>query len=162
MKRIFRITLFHSLLAISLFSFLACADDDPSPTCKFKDQNVQGEINGETFVLEKGFANIYNDELSIQLYTIGEIAGNEVCYSIFFGTKVNASFRVPNKVGLYEISPDNQPVRFYDPAESLNIKATQGFVEILTITSTQVTGKIVAGTGKNSCINGNFSITFCE
>lgn len=76
-------------------------------------------------------------------------------------------FTVPNEVGLYKLSFDlgsfsGQTVTLFDQQTVLNTIATTGAIEILTITDTEVTGRVDARADKDNFVNGNFTVSFCS
>jgi len=161
----FKLLLQVSLLFTVLF-VSACGDDDEEAgtSVNFLDQNVQGQIDGVSFSLGEGRADVINDELSIDFFDANEQI-DDVCDFFGFGDEINVFFTVPNEVGLFPLNFDftsgGQTVTFFNPDGNLNIFASDGAIEILTITDTQVTGRIDARAGDDA-INGNFTLTICE
>lgn len=159
-------TLNKLMLGLLLLALASCGDDDNGPSYEFKNQNLQGEINGQEWSFVDGTAevSVFDDtQLSIDL---GAVELDDPCNS--FGLSgLSVFFSVDNEVGLTELSfsfdEDGQTVTLYDPDGSQNFIASAGAIEILTITETEVTGRLDAryeGEDGNS-VNGNFSVTFC-
>lgn len=154
------------ILGMLWLVLVSCGDDDDGPSYEFIDQNLQGEINGQTWSFVDGNAEIsvFDDtKLSIELGA-EELA--DPC-DVFGLSGLTVFFSIANEVGLTELNftfdENGQTVTLYDPDGSQNFIATAGAVEILTITETEVTGRIDAryeGEDGNS-VNGNFSVTFC-
>ena len=78
-------------------------------------------------------------------------------------------FSVPNEVGIYKLKlnlncftcADNFTVTLFEKDGSMNFIATDGAVEILTISDTQVSGRIDARYDGNTFVNGNFTVSIC-
>lgn len=159
-----------SFLLIALFIatslFTSCGNDDEAgPTYSFINQNLQGTIDGIPFTLKGGrFEDGFEEnEISIDLYDTNE--QGDIC-SILFGEFVNVFFSIPRAVGLYELSFnldsfDGRTVTLYNPDNSLNIIATEGAVEILSISDTQVTGRMDVRFDEENAVNGNFTVELC-
>lgn len=149
-----------------LMGISACGkDEDAGPSYSFIDQNLQGTVDGIPFTLKGGtFEDGFEDgEIFIDLYDINE--QGEVC-DLFFGEHVSVFFSIPNAIGLYELSFnlnsfDGRTVTLYNPDNSLNTIATEGAVEILSISATEVTGRLDARADENNAVNGNFSAVLC-
>lgn len=155
--------LFIPTLLVLIFS--GCSDDEESgPSYEFLDQNLQGSINGVDFALGDGVVELSDDELTFDLYSDME---PEAGCDIFIGDHVRVFFDSPNKVGLTELSFDfstfsGQTITLFDPDGNVNLIATEGALEITSITETTVTGKIDARSADGDAINGNFTATFCQ
>ncbi len=161
------------LTVLVLFSIIlatSCGkDEENGPSYDFIDQNLQGTFDGLTFELKEGVVEETTIEgenlLSFDLYDINE-EFTEACDLFGFGDEVNVFFFIPNEVGLYELSLDlssfsGRTVTILDPSDFTNYIATIGAVEILTITDTEVTGRMDAQVEPGKGINGNFSASFC-
>ena len=153
------------LLSIALLSF-ACSDDDEGPAYDFKDQTLQGLINSKSWAFVDGSAEISafdESKLSIEL---GAVELEDPC-DIFGFSGLRVFFSIDNEVGLKELNfsfeEEGQTVTLFDPEGTLNIIATAGAVEILSISSTEVSGRIDARSeGSDDGVNGNFTVSFCE
>lgn len=154
------------LIAALLFS---CSDDDSEKksSYSFKDQDLSGEIEGDSWTYEDGFVEegTFDDEeiLDISLF----LAQEDPACATFQREGDEVFFFVPNAVGLYKLSFDlssfdGQTVTLLDEEEMLNVIATEGAIEILTITETQVTGRIDARSDGQNYVNGNFTVSFCS
>ncbi|MEO9966057.1 MAG: hypothetical protein ABJF11_09725 [Reichenbachiella sp.] len=164
MKTLARI-LFLSLIIINF----SCSDDDDDggPAYEFTNQNLQGQINGKSWSFVEGVAEVspFDDtKLSIEL---GAEELESPC-DLFALSGLRVFFSIPHEVALTELNfsleEGGQTVTLFDPDGTLNIIATEGAVEILTITDTEVTGRIDAreGGGGEDGVNGNFSVTYCS
>lgn len=149
---------------------LACSDDDEKGNSySFKDRDLQGEIEGDSWTYADGYVETMTvdgeESLSVNLMLVQESAACAV-----FPEGDQVFFFVPNAVGLYKLSFDlgsfdGQVVTLYDDdnggPNATNIIATTGAIEILTITDTEVTGRIDARYDKDNYVNGNFTVSFC-
>jgi hypothetical protein len=145
-----------------------CGDDDNGPSYKFKDQNASGEIDNVGWAYEDGFVEIDDDgsggtQLWIEL-TLAQ--SGEICSLVPEGDMV--FFFVPNAVGVYKLkfdlsgnSDDSQTATLFDEDDFGNFIATEGAIEIISITATEVIGRIDARCDGESYVNGNFTVSFC-
>ena len=154
-------------IVASLF-VASCGSDDGvagGSSYSFKNQNLQGSIGGASFTHKDGKADLNSGEFSISLYDISEPV--DAC-DLFFATKSLVLFSVPNELGLRVLKLDfsdldgTQTITLYDANTSLNDVSTTGAIEILTISATEVTGRIDARVDGNNFINGNFTATICN
>lgn len=147
---------------------LACSDDDAEKSgYAFKDQDLSGKIEGESWTYADGFAetSIFEDEeiLNIDLFLA---QANPAC-EVEQREGDAVFFFVPNAVGVYHLSFDlgsfdGQVVTLLDDVDiPFNTIATKGAIEILTITDTEVTGRIDARADGDNYVNGNFRVSFC-
>ncbi|MEQ9404929.1 MAG: hypothetical protein RIM99_15160 [Cyclobacteriaceae bacterium] len=158
------------LLSLSLLFTISCSSDDEQAEAAydFIDQNAQGSIEGNDFNFGSGKISDSNaeNELFIKLYDDSETF-TDPCDALGLGEFVNVFFSIPKEVGLYEltasfsIDEEGQTVTLFNPATFLNIVASDGAVEILTITAEQITGRIDARLD-NDFVNGNFTAIFCS
>lgn len=161
------------LLTLGLFSVLfisSCGSDDESgPSYAFIDQNLQGIIDGISFESKGGYFDegFESGTFSIRIYDTSE-EGN-VC-DIFGSEFVSILFSIPDEVGLYELSFNlesfsGQTVTLLNPngegGVPQNNIASIGAVEILTISETELTGRMDATLDAENTVNGNFTIIFC-
>ncbi len=167
----------HSLPFLGLVFILtsiSCGDDDSGSSVDFKDQNLQGTIDGLPYTYGEGFVEqeTFNDmdQLSFNLFDVNE-EFTDVCDIFGFGEEVSVFFNVPNATGLYELSFDfssfsGQVVTLFNPNGEDGIPqnniASTGAIEILTISETQVTGRIDARIDGDNTVNGNFTAVFCQ
>ncbi len=153
------------VLAFSLI-LNACSDDDGSLSVNFKDQPAQGQINGEAWTIGSGTAEMSADEISIDLYSNVSQASSPC--DIFIDDYAQAFFSIPKKVGKYDLNisliniQESQTVTFFVPEGTINIVASKGAVEILSISETEVTGRMDVRHDNETGVNGNFTLTVCE
>src|SRR5690606_40977769 len=55
-----------------------------------------------------------------------------------------------------------EPVTLFDDEEVMNVIATEGAVEITSVTDTHVTGRIDARADEDNFISGNFTVALCQ
>jgi hypothetical protein len=153
--------------ALALFAAVSCSDDDSdSAGYSFKDQTLTGKIGGEAWTQKSGFSSIgtYLGETSLSVTLVGTIVdGEEGCDIRETGD--NIFFDVPATVGVYVLSMSSEDPRtatLYDDGDGMNYIATTGAIEILTITDTEVTGRIDARSEEASSVNGNFTVKRCD
>ncbi len=166
MKNIIR-QLFSIVGIISTLFLTSCGDDDEI-SFDFKDQILQGQIDGIAFTSKGGFFDDGFEEgtMRIRIYDVSE--EGDPC-DIIFSDFATVSINVTKEVGLYKIrsgfdSSDSNQINLInldDDGVPLNI-LTDGVVEILTITDTEVTGRMDASFDSNSQVNGNFTVISCS
>lgn len=144
---------------------MSCGGDESNddPTYSFADQDVEGIIDGQPFNFGEGSArdSPFNEEmLSIKLFDQNEDIA-DICIFFEAGNEVSVLFDIPNEVGFYELALGSRTVTLYNPDTERNSLAVFGAVEILNITSTQVTGRIDAQADSQSQINGYFTVELC-
>ncbi|XOV93067.1 MAG: hypothetical protein ACFHWX_23075 [Bacteroidota bacterium] len=165
MKALFRnIFLFTGLIFGLILTSCNKDDDGNGPTYDFKDQNLQGKIDGIDFNLGDGAVDLFNEELSFNLYSDQE--STAACDLFGFGDFVQVFFAIPEETGLLELnlnlsSGDGETVTMFNPENSLNVIATEGAIVITEITETTVSGKMDIQFDEDNFINGNFTAEFC-
>jgi hypothetical protein len=156
------------VLALLLISAVACSkkEEAPMPAYSFKNQEVSGKINNVAWAYADGFADLFSSgsepKVDIKLFlaqpskgcNVVSVSGNQV---FFF---------LPAKIGLYPLSFNlsggaSYTATLFEKATTLNIIASTGAIEILTLSSTEVTGRIDARSDDKSFVNGNFKIAIC-
>ena len=167
---------------IFLLSVSSCNDDEDSPSYDydFKDQNLAGTIDGLPFVLGEGrvvvvpYRGLFEDEeeedyLSFNLSHVNEQQGDEGVCSSFEGNEVRVIGFIPAEIGIYEFSGADffeaivnlsNPVNPDDIVNNI-LAPRMGAVDILTITDSEVTGRMDVFIDDESSINGNFSAVVC-
>ena len=146
---------------------ISCGDDDAGPNYEFKDQILQGKIEGKTYQFKDGYFEesfFEEDKFSIQMYDVNE--PDDAC-DVFSSDFVQVFFSIPKEVGLYKLKFNlstftGQTATLYDPDESLNVIATEGAIEILTISETEITGRMDARADNRNFVNGDFSVISCQ
>lgn len=157
---------FNIFMLFGIMLLTACGGDDEGPSYSFLDQDTQGLINTKSWEVQSGIAQesvVTTGETSIDL-TSSNLTNP--CDDFSFGTN-SVFFSAPNAVGIYELVFDfddfskSRTVTLFDASEVLNVIATEGAIEILTITSDEITGRIDARADGESFVNGNFTATVC-
>lgn len=146
---------------------IACGgDSDSGYSYSFIDQNVTGKVNNKAWTYAGGTAKedfFENTKMSVDLTAT---TLEDPCNDFTSGLRV--FFSVSPTVGIYELNLDinsadeSFTVTLYDPDDgNLNIIATMGAVEILSISDTEVTGRMDVFYDSETNVNGNFSIPYC-
>lgn len=144
-------------------SLISCSDDDSDndgPSYEFKNQELQGMIDGQAFVLGEGTVSSSDGELSLKLLSDMETAS--ACDQFGSGDFVRVFFTIAEAEGIVELSFEEQTVTLFNPENTLNIIITEGAVEITSISESSVSGKIDARYDDENFVNGNFTAEFCE
>ncbi|MEQ8551384.1 MAG: hypothetical protein RIC06_15980 [Cyclobacteriaceae bacterium] len=165
MKDFIKNAMLFTGLTFGLLLISCNKDDDGTPAYEFKDQNLQGQIDGIDFNLGDGAVDSFNGELSFNLYSDQE--STAVCELFGFGDFVQVFFAIPAETGVLELfinfsSGEGETVTMFNPDGSLNIIATVGAVDITEITETTVSGRMDIKYDGSSFLNGNFTVGFCE
>jgi hypothetical protein len=154
---------YYSLFVLTVaLGLTACGgDDDNSPSYKFKDQNAQGKINNTAFAYADGFADVDDEEINVTL-TLEQ--SGDICSNMPEGNTV--FFTVDNELKVSKLyfnlgTFEGQTVTLFQDEGTLNVIATKGAVEILSVTETEVTGRLDARADSDSFINGNFTVQRC-
>ena len=148
-----------SLVAIGSLAAGACGDSDAD--LAFIDQPAQGEIGGTAWVMADGHADDNSDgSLDLEL----TLPQSQTGCDIFIGTGDVVLFGLPAATpGVYPLTTGlpGQTVTLYDDDSGTNYIATRGQVEILTVTTLEVTGRIAVAYDADNYVNGNFTIAHC-
>jgi len=145
-----------------LFFFFSCSEDEETPGYNFLDQNLQGEIDGTSWIFRTGTAEPSSsmpNQLSIEMVNEEII---DPCSQFFFDQE-QIFFSVPNQLGLYQLDLQSQTVTFFIPPGS-NFIAGEGAIEIQSIDTSNgiVTGRMDVRANDNTSANGNFTLEFCD
>lgn len=165
MKQVSRII----FLSLVIFTFSCGDDEDSGPSYDFKDQTAQGQLNGKNWTFASGDADFGDGKISIELGADDDYVPCE----LFSISGPSIFFTIDNATGVTELVFDLEDFNnaktatFYDPDEGdfgLNIIAVEGAIEILSISDTEVKGRldIRDGDDNSSSVNGNFTVTVCE
>ena len=159
---------YYFLYLIFLLIFLGSCNEEEEKGYHFIDQDIQGTINGKPFFEVKASFSQVADDIGKFSVTMDSESTEDCPRS--WPTKPSASFILPKKTGLYQLKFDpsdfenSYVVILFDPDELLNIRAETGAFEIISISETELVGRVdvrVDGE-KESNINGNFIAVFCE
>ena len=167
------------LLGLLIALAISCKDDDADEKnggYSFKDQDLGGMIGGVLWTQRSGFAQeeSYNGEEILGIDLVETVSSGEGC-TMFMPEGDYVFFDVPNKVGLYELSINwdadlanstekSRTVTLYDgdDKDKINYIATSGAIEILSISETEITGRIDARAEEGTYVNGNFTVALCK
>ncbi|HEX5171373.1 MAG TPA: hypothetical protein VFW11_19485 [Cyclobacteriaceae bacterium] len=152
---------------VSLAVIISSCGDDEEPAYSFKNQNLSGKIGNAAWEFGDGYAEIFGmgDDSQLQFDLFIELDG-EGCNVIPVGNEV--LFSVPKKVGVYKLKADLSDmenslfVNLFEEETTGHNLASKGAIEILTITETEVTGRIDASLDEMNTINGNFAVNICQ
>jgi hypothetical protein len=151
------------LFLLFIVILIGCGKDDPQPSYNFKDQTAAGEIEGVSWSFAEGTASDNGVELSIDLM----LDQPDAPCDVFIPDGDEVFFSIPNAVGLYKLKFSfksgavNQTATLFDEEETLNVICSEGAIEILMITDTEVTGRLDIRSDKDNYINGNFTVALC-
>lgn len=154
-------------ILLVLFAVISsCKKDDDAPGYNFIDKALSGKIEGGSWTFRSGYVDSSSYEgvkkLSMSFYGVT----GDACSDFLDGDRV--IFSVPMKIGVFPLKfsftdlEGSQTVTLFDDETSMNNIATSGAIEILSISSTSVTGRIDATSDDDNTINGNFTVSFCQ
>ena len=138
----------------------ACVVDEGG--ARFEAGPARGEIGGVPRTFAFGMATAEGaSDLSFYLLTG---AAMPTCDAGLEGDSV--SFSLPNQVGTYELFSNDEffgglLVNLFEQATFSNNLTDDGAIEIVTITATEVAGRIVANFDDETYVNGNFTAVIC-
>jgi hypothetical protein len=161
-------TMTKGILALAMIvTLMSCGKDDEGPAYEFIDQPLQGKIGGVDFMMkdgkvEEGFFE--EDGWFIEIYGETEVA--DAC-DVEIAETNYLFFNIPLEVGLYKLyfklsTFEGQLVNLYDvEGEDMQNLASSGAIEILSVSETDVTGRMDARFNNQNTVNGNFTVAFC-
>jgi hypothetical protein len=169
-NRIYYLIIFLAATSI----LVSCEKDDDNddnniidPAYTFLDQVLQGEIEGEAWMLKAGSANeSWSDSTSLYVEMFAMESDNPCSDFDLDGNRV--IFHVPFAPGLYELildwTEDSQTITLFHDESGMNTVATKGAVEIISIDEVNgvMEGRIAAEADVGNFVNGNFTINFCN
>jgi len=160
-----------SIIVSLLFNVLGCSLEVPVYNYNIKNQTLQGKIEGETWVFKSGSGEEdFSDPLYLD-FDLYDIDSDYPCDWSSYSSQDYASkviFNMPATVGLRELkfsfsnSEENQTVTLYTLEDNFNNIATQGVVEILSITDTEINAQMDIYIDENNFLNGKFTVPYCE
>lgn len=148
-------------LSLGLVFFSSCGEEK-DPSCA--DENLAGMIDGTDFTFADGTADVSDDDISLDFYSIDEVIGDDVCD--LFGGDANRIFgSLPNTTERTELMGifSGGPTLTMLPAGTFNnIIITEGWVEFTSITETAVEGKMSIGSSDSNTVCGSFTLKVCN
>ena len=154
-------------IALCLLLLTSCSKDDESPVYDFKDQALAGAIEGVSWSYGDGYASTTGEGATAKLHvTLVLPSEDEGCDIMPDGDRV--FFTLPSNTGVHLLKFDfndlegSRTVTLFDDEEVMNVIATEGAVEITSITETHITGRIDARADEDNFVNGNFSVPLCN
>ena len=167
MKKGFFIVVMITLVTFIAISLSSCGDD-AKPSYNFHDQDVSGKIGNLAWEYADGYATIYGEDedatLSISLF----LAQTDQGCNVFIPEGDEVFFSLPLKTGLYKLKfnlsdmENSRTVTLFEDGTTTNHIASEGAVEITSISETQLSGKIDARVNKENSVNGKFSVSICN
>lgn len=154
------------LLSIVLFAF-SCSDDDDSVSCEFLSQNIQGEVEGTAWAFQGGKVELQSDGITydVDMYGMDEDLSGGVC-NIFLGSTDQIFFSsLTAEIGEYALSTDftnGLTVTFYDADDNLNVIATEGCINITSITADMVNIQFDVKADDDNQIKGTANFDICS
>lgn len=148
--------------------FASCSSsEDEAPAYNFTNQDLAGVIEGVSWTYGDGYADVTGEGENAKLHvTLLLPSEGEGCDILADGDRTMFSF--PRYAGLHILKFDyndvenSRTVTLFDDEETMNVIATQGAVEITSITDTEVKGRIDARADDDNFVNGNFTVPLCQ
>lgn len=165
--------LFVCLAMFSTLTFVSCSSDDdeeedPQNEClaDFSAGAATGLFMGDPFTVVTGTATEnFADATEFRITLYGETVMGDACDGFNFEKPDSTIiFTVPMEIGVYDILFSNS-VTFNDASVVNEVTAevsTCGAIEILSISETEVTGRIDAKRNTDSELNGTFTLERCN
>lgn len=165
-----KLSAFASFVLIAL-TFSCGGDEDNGPGYKFIDQDAAGEIDNVSWTYADGYASI-DDFGGGEMRVSVDLTLPQVKHGcdMDFPEGDAVFFSVPNEVGLYKLKfdfncsnncDDEYTVTLFKKDGFENFIASEGAVEILAISASEVSGRLDARYDDNSYVNGNFTVSIC-
>lgn len=151
------------LLGLSL-SFCKAGGGSGGSNVTINDQNLQGTVNGKSFVLVTGMYEDYlTDEIKVNLYPVSVV---DVCNPTVTEGELKIMFTTQDMVQETSLSfggSDAQTITMYDYDDGANenIIATSGVLSITLTDGSNLEGGIATADTFGSSVNGKFSLTKC-
>lgn len=148
-------------------------DTTPSaPTYEFKNQVLQGQIEGEPWVFGSGKFKldtffVKEGEFKVDLYPISD---SNICDYFFNPDTDRVFFTVPLVIGINELNLDfsgttnNETITLLENATFTNVVCNKGAYEVLRVDTAGGTMelKIDARYDDHNFINGNCTVSYCK
>ncbi len=145
--------------------------ENPAPTFEFKNQELQGEIEGKVWRFVSGSARNHafgdSSEFSINLYAETD---SNICR--FSPTEDRVLFSIPKEEEVFELSlsftgeEESYTVTLFDVEATNNLIASQGAVQVIRIDSSTSTKSIVLDLdvryNADNFVNGRCTIPICD
>ena len=157
------------LYTFTLGCCLGCSQDDSIPAYTFKLQNLQGTLEGKSWVFQTGSAKAMEGMLEIVLYDLETVVPN-ACLPL--GSIKSIIFTIPNQEGLYKLanlsSESPVTVTYFSVERQLNFITADGVVELSHLTETGIIGRmdlnwpVYENEFEGGNINGSFVIPICQ
>ncbi len=155
---------FFTLLILSIFVFFSCtfevSDDDDNQFCNFSSNNASGKLNNATWTYQGGYANIGGSLMTIRMFGMDEDISGGIC-NLTLGSNDRIFFDVPAAVGEYELNNNGGTITMYDTDGNVNYLISNGCMQVVSITDTEVTMNFNIGSENDYFLEGVAVITIC-
>lgn len=151
-------------MLVLLFTFNACSSDDEPEIPSCSNQVLSGSIDEISFDYQGGVASVFDSEFNYDIYDVRETFDlNGICdgrtqdFVRMFG-------RLPLTEGRIDLSfsgTSGQTITFFNPDNFLNIIMSEGYVDIKSISSTEIVGFMDVDNGEDFAC-GDFTLTICQ
>lgn len=149
MRRIFKIS--YVVLVCSMLFISACSDND-SDISGIANTKLSGKVFGTSFTAQGGKAFMSNEDISINITNT-----NATCSSDIFNFELAITAYVKPELGIYK----NVNVIF-NKKGATPINYFQGTVEVVRITSNEITVKLKADSSADNFVEGFVTIPYCK
>lgn len=151
--------------------FISCGSDTGMEKEKEMEETctnniLSGTVQELPWTFAAGVASIFDDEMNIDFYSTSEtLTDGDVCQGV---TRMSPYIfgRIKSEVGRTDLdnpfsgNPDAKSLTIFDPATNLNIIIGEGYIEILSVTDTKITGELNMGNGEEE-VCGPFELEIC-
>lgn len=153
-----------------MFSIFSCSSDDDNPqnTCtpEFASGTATGMFMGSIFTFVEGTASEnFADSTEFRFTLYGEEVMGDACDGFNFDKPdLSIIFSVPKEVGVYNLGSE-YTVTFNDASVVNQVNADAaicGAVEIISVSNTEIMGRLDADANEASMLNGVFTVERCN
>jgi hypothetical protein len=159
--------MYTRIFTLFLVLTFACSkkEEAPAPAYSFKNQDAAGKINNVAWAYTDGYADVSSGQEPFVHVKLFLAQSNKGC-AITNATGNEVFFGLPAKVGLYNLNFNlsggtSYTATLFERSTFLNIIAGSGAIEILTLTGTEITGRMDARSDDQNSVNGNFKVAIC-
>ena len=130
------------------------------------DQPAQGTFKGVSFSIKGGSHQLLFERYYCQIHVFDK-TGGDCIFPIFGGNEGKILFGLsnlePQTIVLSDVVGEGETLNFnsIEMGKTVVELAKCGTLEIISSTSTTVSGRLIAEGQKGSTVNGNFTLTLC-